>query len=363
MIICAAIWGSTCPGIGLLGDARATYGGLASKIPKRVREPSRQATDTKNPEKEAKALTSRITKVSSAAELLDLLGKQMQSKILNEYHMTAFMTKLARFKRWNQLRQADANSPAWAQLTVRLQDMLRNDSLSPRSTANVFYALGELYEEMNLHIFQILPQLCKTVRRKAVSMNEQAMSNCLLAAAKLQDACPKALSIVASIANHIKSKVRSMNSQDLANCLWAAAKLQDASPEVLIAVPALAKGIPNRARNMKPQELSNCLWAAAKLKDTSPKVLDAVPALVKCIPDKVKDMTPQALSNCLCAAATLRDASPKVLSAVPALAERMPYEVQGMIPQALRMSSEAARRLGEEELAAKLKAELDRRKR
>lgn len=118
---------------------------------------------------------------------------------------------------------------------------------------------------------------------------------------------------------------------------------------------------------MKAQEISNCMLAAVKLQDASPAVLDAVPALAKRIPDKVEDMVPQALSNCLWAAATLQDSASAVLDTVPAIVQRMqmgqiPPQIGKMAPEGLQMSLKAARRLGEEELAAKLQAELDSRR-
>ena len=62
------------PGIGFAGHTPAGpagYRGLATRMPRKVREPRRKVPD-KNPEKEARMLTSRITKASSAAELLEL---------------------------------------------------------------------------------------------------------------------------------------------------------------------------------------------------------------------------------------------------------------------------------------------------
>ena len=82
--------------------------GLVSKIPRGVRERRRQDPDRINPEKEARMLTSRITKTDSAVELLELLGEQVQDKIFNEYHISASMTKLARLKKNRPFRQAEA---------------------------------------------------------------------------------------------------------------------------------------------------------------------------------------------------------------------------------------------------------------
>ena len=241
---CTTPWGAHRPRVVFVGHAQANgpdgFSGLVSSIPRGVREPRRQVPDGKSPEREARMLTSRITKASSAAELLELLGKQANSKILNEYHVTAFMTALAKFKRRHQLRQADSSGPAWAQFANRLQDMLQQDLLSPRSISNTFYAMGELCEELDKSMTQVMPKLCQTVQAKAAGMEPQGLSICLLAAAKLQDVSPDVLIVVPAIAQCMPKKVHDMTPQSLSNSLWAAAKLQHASPELLDAVPALA---------------------------------------------------------------------------------------------------------------------------
>ncbi|CAE7289922.1 unnamed protein product [Symbiodinium sp. CCMP2592] len=303
------------------------------RIPRRVRERRRQVPD-RTSDGEARRLTAQISSTDSATELLALLEKPVENKnLFNHFHMSAAMTTLARFKKRRQLRPADASSSVWAQLAARLSEMLVQDALAPRGIANVFYAVGELYEQMGEHTSQVLPKLCEAVQAKAAGMVEQALSNCLLAAAKLQGSAPEALKVVPTLTRYIQGKAVSMNSQDLGNCLWAAARLQDASPEVLDAVPALAKRIADKAQDMIPQDLSNCLIAAAKLQDASPEVLDCVPALAKRIPEQVQHMNPQDLSNCLWASETLQDASPEVLDAVPALAKRIPDKVLHMVPQ------------------------------
>ena len=327
--------------------AAVTHGGrnFTSRLPLRVRERRRQAPD-RNSDGEARRLTAQITKAGSASELLALLDKPVENaNLFNHFHMSAAWTTLARFKKRRQFRKADAVSPVWAKLAARLDKMLQDDLLPPRVAANVFYSVGELYEEIERRMMQVLPKLCRAVRAKARGMNAQAIFNCMLAAVKLQDASPEVLDAVPALAKRIPATAEDMKPQELSNSLWAAAKLQDAAPEVLDAVPAVAKRIPDKVEEMKPQELSNSLWAAAKLQDASPEVLEAVPALAKRMPDKVEEMKPQELSNSLWAAASLQDASPEVLDAVPALAKRIPDKAEDMKPQELSNSLLAAARL------------------
>ena len=173
--------------------AQASGRALRSMMPRAVREPRQQTSGAQSAEKDARMLTSQITMTDSAAELLDLLMQQVQIKIFNEYHGSATVMKLARFKKTGQLRQADLSSAVRGKLSVRMREMFRQDLLSTRCTANVLYAAGEIHDDAHIPFMQVLPSLCETLRAKAAEMNEQDLSNSLLAAAKLQDAAPEAL--------------------------------------------------------------------------------------------------------------------------------------------------------------------------
>ena len=376
---------------------------FASRLSRNVREKRRQAPD-RNADGEARRLTAQITKADSASELLALLDKPVANeKLFNDFHMSAALTRLSRFKKMRQVRQSDLTSPVWAKLTARLYDLLREDLLPPRGAANVLYAVGELYREIEKHMSQVQPKLCEAILKKAPEMNAQDLANSLLAAAKLQSVSPRVLTAVPALAKHVPGKVKDMKPQELSNSLWAAAKLQDASPEVLTAVPALANCTPQKVEGMISQGLSNCLWAAAMLQDASPQVLTAVPALAKRIPEKVGEMVPQASSNCLLAAAKLQDSVPQVLEIVPStvrrmrdtvgimneqdvsnnfwavamlkdaspevlvlredLVSRISCEIKRLALKGLQMSLWAAQQFGEKELGTRLQAELCRRKR
>ena len=313
-----------CCGMTVAPDRR----GPASGLPRGVRERRRRWESSSGAE--TKQLTAQIKKADSASKLLAVLDKQVDGAVLDHIHVSAALVKLARFKKRRQLQQADASSAVLAKLSSRLLGMLQQNLLSPWSSANTLYAMGVLYEDLGECMAQALPRLYEAIRVKSDGMNAQGLSNCLWAAARLQDASPEVLNAVSALAKRIPDKVEDMVPQHLSNSLWAAAKLQDASPEVLDAVPALAKCIPDKVEEMKQQEWSNSLWAAARLQDASPEVLDAVPALANRIADKVEDMDPQALSNCLWAAAKLQDSASRVLDIVPALVRRMQETISAM---------------------------------
>ena len=77
--------------------------------------------------------------------------------------------------------------------------MLSKDLLPSRGAANVFYSVGELYEEIDRHMSQVLPKLCRAVGAKANGMKAQEISNCMLTAAKLPDASPEVLDAVTAL--------------------------------------------------------------------------------------------------------------------------------------------------------------------
>ena len=105
------------------------------------------------------------------------------------------------------------------------------------------------------------------------------------------------LKIVPAVAGQIPGKAVDMIPEALSNCLWAAAHLEEAAPEVLKIVAALAAQIPFKAGRMKPQHLSSSLWALKDFADASPAVVKAVQALVQQIPRQVEHMKSQELGN------------------------------------------------------------------
>ena len=325
----------------------ASASGRSYTIPVRGRLQKRRGRlSDRTADDEARRLTAYISKARSASELLTRSDRPLETAALfNHVHMSAALTRLSKFKKRRRFCQSDANSPVWAKLADRLDEMLREDLLPPRQVANVFYSIHELYEEMGRWRTPLLPKLCDAVRAKAAGMKAQELSNCMLAAAKLQDISREVLVVVPALARRIPDKVEDMIPQHLSNCLWAAARLHGASPEVLEAVPALVKSIPDKVEEMIPQHISNCLWGAATLQDALPEVVTAVPALAKLIPRKAEDMKPQELSNSLWAAAELQDATPEVLIAASFLAEMIPDKVNGMKPQELSNSMLAVAKL------------------
>ena len=235
----------------------------------------------------------------------------MDTRGFNDFHMSAFFTRLVFFNKRRKLSNLDVKNPTlWPRLATKLRSMLRKDLISPRAAANIFWALVDVYQGIGTPFAVALAPLVDCVRVKASSMNAFDLSNSIWAAAKLHASEPEVLKAVPALAENVPREASQYVPQALSNVLWAAANLQEAAPAVLSAVPSVAKRIPPKAESMIPQHLSNCLWSAAKLHESEPSVLKAVPSLAKHVPKKVQNMEEQALSNCLWAAANLHESEP-----------------------------------------------------
>ena len=286
----------------------------------RVRE-RRRSSPARSGEGAAKRLTSSISKARSTAAILNLLGKEVDGDIFNEFHMSAAFSRLAKFSQRRKLSREDVASPVWLRLLSRLCTMLKESMLDARGVANVFWAAAHL-QDAAPQVLTAVPPVAECILQEVDAMDSQALSNIIWSVAKLQDAAPQVLIAVPAIAERIPRAVENMKPQELSNSLWSAANLQDAAPQVLTAVPAIAERIPCAVEGMKPQELSNSLWSAANLQEAAPRVLTAVPAIAERMLHVAKGMTPQELSNSLWSAANLQDAAPEVLTAVPAIGYR-----------------------------------------
>ena len=250
--------------------------------------------------------------MQSAAELLDLLGGVVDGPIFNKFHASAAYHSLATWKWKGGLTPSDKSSPVLPRLAPRVQDMALKGQLEPRQVANVLWSLGQLSDGLDISK-GLLMALVKSLGEKASGMNEQELSNSLLACVQLKVVVPKVLTVLPELAAQISFKAKDMVPQALSNCLWATARLKDDARDEDVAklVTALVRQIPEKAGGMDPQELSNSLWAATRLKDSAPEVLQMVPALVEEIPRNQADFSAQQICNCLEALILLQDSVPK----------------------------------------------------
>ena len=313
-----------------------------TNIQRRVRE---RRADQADP----RILTSKISGAKTAAELLALVAKNVDSRNFNEFHISVVFSRLARFKKFDKLGPDDRQIKlVWPRLITRLRSMMKRGVLDAQAVSNAVYAVAELHSDLGhgKEMDGLLPELVKSLEAKSVEMKPQGLSNCLWAAARLRSEAPilqKAIPVLAR--SIVDNKMDRLVAQDLANNLWAAAYLQEDSPEILAVVPYLAERLPGEVHNMGPQGLSNSLWAAARLHVAAPAVLNVVSHLASQVQSEVSRMNCQHLSNCLWAAAKLQDAAPEVLEAVPSLSLRIPYKTQNMDLQSLSNCLWAAAKL------------------
>ena len=261
---------------------------------------------------EAKQFTVAVKKAPTPKNLIETLDWVVDGRIFDFILASAAYTRLAYFsKRRDGLQQSDWDSPVLLRLHAKVEDMVLQDELGARQTANVLWSIAHLSDRFRVPT-ELLDALVKSVPTMANGMNVQDLSNILWACAKLKDVAPKVLKAVPEIAAQIPNKAKDMIPQHLSNCLWASAQLKDLVPDVLQGVPAIAAQIPGKAKDMIPQHLSNCLLAARQLEGDMAQVLEIVPAIVGEIPVQIQGMTTQQLSNSLEALLLLRDSVPKV---------------------------------------------------
>ena len=292
-----------------------------------VRE-RRKASDGSGGDAEARKLTSKMTDVTSATELLNLLDGVVEHPIFNHFHASAAYHRLATLKRRDGLTQNEISSPVLPRLAARVEDMAVKGQLEARSVANVLWSLGQLSDGPEAPT-GLLATLVGSTSKKAAGMNPQHLSNTLLACVQLKGVAPVVLGVIPEIAPQILAKAKDMSPQALSNSLWAAAHLKDdaAHEDVAKIVSGVGGQIPVQATDLIPQQLSNILWAAAQLKDIAPDIkemlVEMLPAIATQIRGKAKNMNPQALSNSLLAAARLKDDVFEVPQMLPALLEEV----------------------------------------
>ena len=219
----------------------------------------------------ARQLTRQMTEARSAAELLDILGAEVDGPIFNYFHASAAYHGLATWKWKGGLTPSDKASPVLPRLAARVQTMTEEGQVGPQAVANVLYSLGKLSDDLEV---------------------------------------PEGL--LTALVKSLGEKARGMNSQGLSNSLWACAKLKRIAPQVFTALRELSAQISIKAKDMIPQALSNSLWAAARLKDSAPEMLEMVPALVEKIPRNQADFSSQDICNCLEALILLQDSVSEV---------------------------------------------------
>ena len=106
--------------------------GSAGAQPRTPRGP-RSPSDTEGAQKK---LTKELADVPSAQQLLDILDRELDGELLNQFHISAFFTRLARHKK--EFDRVMQQSPVIKRFVVEVLSALERDELSARVCANVF---------------------------------------------------------------------------------------------------------------------------------------------------------------------------------------------------------------------------------
>lgn len=299
------------------------------------------------PEAQARDLTIRIVEARTAGELLKIVDKYMEDKYFNEIHLAVAFTKLARVR----VDEETLKSKVVIRMVRMFKDLLKAESLGPRSFATVFWALGQLGElpgltdersrEMLINglVYQSLqfgPQETATCilavtrieltpreLRKAMrpmlqsamkfrdAFNANQMANILQAGGKLANSS-MLLPLFRALEPHVEAAAKNMDGQHLSTVLHSMVTLKREGRELRrCGEDIVAKLIPAVLRNassLKPIELSNIIWACGNMNFTT--ATNAAPRVANLALRKIREMTPQQIANS-CWGLALCQAAPK----------------------------------------------------
>ncbi|CAE8656976.1 unnamed protein product [Polarella glacialis] len=230
-----------------------------------------------------KRLTSELSSATSAQAVLNVLEQEEMSK-LNEFHIGAAFTRLARNKR--DFTSAVRESPVWRKLTVRLLEMIdTEDGLPARECANVFWSIASLQSETP-ELQELLPRLIENAKFTAPDMDPQAFCNIVWSCAKSRLSSSQLHDLLPPILERLADRADFLTAQDIANCIWSSAKLKADAPEILEVMPVLMEMAEKKALNFNAQELSNIIWSMATLREEMPELQELLPALLKALPKR-----------------------------------------------------------------------------
>ena len=105
-------------------------------------------------------------------------------------------------------------------LHARVKDMVLQDQLPARETANILWSMAELCDQFRVPT-QLLAALVESVPKKVGGMVPQALANCLWACLQLENEGHEVSQIVPAIDLEIPGRIKDMNPRDLCNTLDA----------------------------------------------------------------------------------------------------------------------------------------------
>ena len=168
--------------------------------------------------------------VLSAQHLLDISERVLDGELLNEFHISAAFTRLARHKKGfdRAMQQSLVNE----RLVVKVMSMLERDELPARQSVNAFWAIASLGEKGGC-LQDLISPLIQNLAIQAQSMNPQDVSNTIWASATLQLPDKLLRSLLPKLACRVLEQTSEFNAQAVANTIWATATLKGRAPELL----------------------------------------------------------------------------------------------------------------------------------
>ena len=269
-----------------------------SRRPRRGRADSSSSTETAQ-----RLLTSQLSNVGSARELLEILDVELDSPIVNKLHIGAAFTRLARHK--STFDRTLQQSLVVVRLVSKTTEMMDGGLLSTRQVANVLWAIASM-GEIGVSLHALLPALIDNALINVKDLDPQHVSNIIWAAATLQLPDAELKRLLPSICSRVPELATEFTPQAIANMIWASATLKDRAQALLEVLPWLLEQVPRVAKELKSQGVSNILWAGATLREEHSTLWHRVmPHLRQAAVAKLHTGAPQEVANSVWALALL----------------------------------------------------------
>jgi len=267
-----------------------------------------------------KLLTAEIAGATSAQSVLDVLEKELDNPIFNEFHLGASFIGLARYR--STFTPNVQGNPTITALADKVRRFVKSGGLSARGCANILWSVATLRNSAP-QLKGLLPILVSNAEFVVLDMDEQQISNVLWAFATLRMDKAELGGLVPLLVERIVDRADTFKPQAVSNVIWATATLRHQVPELQEVLPVLAEILAERLPDFKPQALSNIIWATANFEDPAPELLECLPGLAKQVMKKSEMLNPQGFSNIIWATAILKErAPPELLECLPVLSRR-----------------------------------------
>lgn len=275
-------------------------------------------------------LTAKLVKTTSAKEVLEILGPQLNGDLVEHIQMSAASTRLARNKR--TFDQNLQHSSAVTRLVAGVFDFGERGKVPGREGANVLWAVATLGSAGQC-TRDLVPVLVRGLAIQASTLNPQEVANIIWAVGTLQLADAQLRTLLPKVCSQLLEHLDEYSEQNVANIIWSTARLKGRSLELLEIHEVLAQMAVDRRTSMLPQQLSNIIWAGATLKDEAPYLLELLPRFLEDMRRVRQSFNAQDVANTVWAVATLEAKVPLLQELLPDLLHEVPRVADKLKPQ------------------------------